>query len=684
MPTVRIQDVSDDTLAAAMRKFVLAVLIAVVAGAGPAAAAPGSPRAPETPVQVDSLVVDATTTYRLDPDAGVIQVTVEARLTNTAPSRRRGNYIETPYYDAFGVPAIGPVAAASATRGGGSLRTTVEAGAGGDVEFVVVDLSPNLVYGSPQDVTIRYDIPAQPSRSDHATRINGAFASWLAVGTGTDGAIDIVIDVPDRFEVEFGDHFVPDPDESDGRAVYRLEDLEGDGWVFGVSAHDDAALVNRPTKVDDDEFLVQAWPGDEVWADFAVDAVERGVPVLTARTGIELEGEREISIAESATPYLYGYGGWFLPLEDRIEIGDELDLQVMLHELAHIWFNRQLFASRWINEGLAEVVSNDVARSFGEDFEEAEPVDLDAPGAQPLNEWQQPSADEDAEAIEDFGYRSSYSVMSALHDEIGPDGLRTLVSHAHADLLAYVGDPEPEESFAQKDWRYFYDIADRVVGSEELAGLFDDYVLDDAQRADVDERADAIEDYEALAAAGDGWTPPLEVRRRMSSWTFDRALTVIEDSHALLERRDALDERLAPRGIDVPSALEDSYESEGSLSDTSEFFDELDGVADAVIDADAAVDGASPIHRIGLLGSSVSSDRDAALAAFDAGDVDEAVRLAAAAEDAVDGALLAALLRLAGVVLVAGAAILVVRRFRGRRDDRPLYGPPAPVDEALS
>ena len=678
------QDVADDTLVAAMRKFVLAVLIAVVAGAGPAAAAPVAPRALAVPAQVDSLVVDATTTYRLDPGAGVVQVLVEARLTNTAPTRRRGNFIETPYYDAFGVPAIGPVQAVSASRGGSPLRTTVEPAEGGDVEFVVVDLSPNLVYGSPQDVTIRYDIPAQPSRSEHVTRINDAFASWLAVGTGTDGAIGVVVDVPDRFEVELGDHFVPDPEVADGRAVYRLEGLEGDGWVLGVSAHDDAALVNRPTKVDDDEFLVQAWPGDEVWADFAVDAVERGVPVLAARTGIELEGEREISIAETATPYLYGYAGWFLPLEDRIEIGDELDLQVMLHELAHLWFNRQLFSSRWINEGLAEVVANDVARSFGEDFEKAEPVDLGALGAQPLNVWQQPQADEDAEAIEDFGYRSSYSVMDALHDEIGPDGLRALVSHAHQDLLAYVGDPEPEQSFAQKDWRYFYDIADRVVGSEELAALFDEYVLDDAQRADVEKRAGAVEEYDALAVAGDDWTPPLEVRRRMSSWAFDRAQAAIEDSHALLERRDALGELLSSRQLTVPAALQDSYESEGSLADTEELFDALDGVADAVIDADAAVDGASPVHRIGLLGSSASTDRDAALAAFDAGDVEEAARRAAAAEDAVDGALTAALLRLVGLVLVAGAAVLVVRRVRRRADDRPMYGPPAPADEALS
>ena len=57
---------------------------------------------------------------------------------------------------------------------------------------------------------------------------------------------------------------------------------------------------------------------------------------------------------ESNTPYLYGYAGWFEPVNDVIEIGDELDQIVILHELTHRWFNDQMFSTRWINEGLAE------------------------------------------------------------------------------------------------------------------------------------------------------------------------------------------------------------------------------------------------------------------------------------------------------------------------------------------
>lgn len=673
-------------------RSILVLLVALVSAGVASAPASASPRAPgpatsaAVPAQVDSLTVDATTTYRLEPDAAVIRVTVEVTLTNTEPSRRRGNVIETPFFDSFGTAAIGPVANASADRGGQGLTTSVQPGDSDDVDFIVVDLSPNLVFGSPQTVTIRYDIPAQASRSDFATRINGAFASWYAVGTGDGGAIDIVVDVPERFEVEFTDIAMPDPVVADGRAVHRLEQVGLEQSFFGVSARDDAALVKRTTGVDDDDFEIQAWPGDEVWADFAVDAVDRGVPVLVARTGIDLAGERDIEIAETATPYLYGYAGWFLPEEDRIEIGDELDLQVMLHELSHLWFNGDLFDSRWINEGLAEVVSNDVARSFDETFVEVEPIDTAAPGAQPLNQWQNPGADEDADAVETYGYRSSYAVMHALFEDVGADGLRTLVSHADRGLLPYVGDPEAEASTARTDWRYFYDIADRVVGSDQLGPLFDDYVLDDADRSAVADRAAAIDRYDALTDAGGEWSPPLEVRRLMASWSFGNATAAIDDAEDLLEERASLQAALGPRGIPVPAAIEESYETAVDVDETSELVAALAVVAPDVADADAAIDGVNPVEAIGLIGSDASDDRDAALRRFAAGDADGAARAAADAQSAADGALAAALLRLGVVVLLASVVVVIVRRRRrasrrrSAQDERAEPAEPAEAD----
>lgn len=647
----------------------LAALVGVPAGASPSV--PMTVGAVSLPAQVESLSVDAVTTYRLDPPAGVIEVTVEATVTNTAPPRRRGDFIETPYFDSFGTAAIGPVVDANATALGRPLTTTIEPGESDDVDFVVVDLAPDLVYGSPQTIVIVYDIPAQASRSDYATRINEAFASWYVVGTGTGGAADIVVDVPERFEVDFTEEVVHSSTVADGRAVYRFDDLAETDAFFGVSARDDDALVKRRTVVDDDAFEIQAWPGDEAWADFAVDAVERGVPVLASRTGLELAGARAIAIAETATPYLYGYAGWYLPEEDRIEIGDEFDLQVMLHELSHLWFNGTLFESRWINEGLAEVVSNDIARSFGEEHLEAAPIDPGAPGARPLNEWVNPGADPDAEAIETFGYGASYTVMQALVDEIGDDGLQTLVTHADADLLPYLGDPEPEDSPGVSDWRYLYDIAERVVGSEEIADLFDEHVLRDADRAAVTARAVALDRYGALDEAGDGWSPPVEVRRGMSSWDFDAAARAMDDADIVLAGRSTLDTTLAPVGIPVPAALEDSYESASDLDDTTRLLASLGAVALEIVEADRAVDDVGLLGRIGLLGASATADRDAALAAFDAGAAEEAGQRAAAVLAATDGAVAAGAVRVAAAVVILVGLALLLRRIRRRSSVAP-------------
>ena len=198
------------------------------------------------PGQTEGLQVDATTTYRLEPEAGVVRVTVEARLTNTIPPVRRGNRIETAFFDSFVVAAVGPVADASARSGERTLRTSVDRLAEG-VDLVVADLSPNLVHGAPQTVTITYDLPAQPARSDSATRINDAFASFFAVGVGDEGAIDVVIDVPDRFDVEFTALGDRPSDREDGRTIFRFEDLSMDCLLYTSPSPRDLSTSRMPS-----------------------------------------------------------------------------------------------------------------------------------------------------------------------------------------------------------------------------------------------------------------------------------------------------------------------------------------------------------------------------------------------------------------------------------------------------
>lgn len=129
---------------------------------------------------------------------------------------------------------------------------------------------------------------------------------------------------------------------------------------------------------------------DQEWAEFTVDTVERGLPALQEVLGLELP-DRPLTVVESTGGYHLGYAGVYIGDLNLIEVGDELDRKVMLHELSHLWLNANLFAERWIFEGLAEEVSNRAADELGEPRTPPDPIDPDDPAAVALNDWGDPS-----------------------------------------------------------------------------------------------------------------------------------------------------------------------------------------------------------------------------------------------------------------------------------------------------
>ncbi len=79
-----------------------------------------------------------------------------------------------------------------------------------------------------------------------------------------------------------------------------------------VSARDDDQLIERVVDVGEREVNVLGWPDDAAWADFAATQVEDGVPVLEDLTGLEWPATYTLDVVETASPYLYGYAGWYL------------------------------------------------------------------------------------------------------------------------------------------------------------------------------------------------------------------------------------------------------------------------------------------------------------------------------------------------------------------------------------
>ena len=159
------------------------------------------------------------------------------------------------------------------------------------------------------------------------------------------------------------------------------------------------------------------------------EQVGDGVPVLEELIGLDWPRSDDTDVIESNTPYVYGYAGWFEPVNDVIEIGDELDQTVILHELTHRWFNDQMFSTRWINEGLAQELAAQAMAELDGDPEASKLPPSSDPGYQPLNTWSDPQLQSAAtEAQEAYGYAASYAVVHEIVDDAGarshPPGAR--------------------------------------------------------------------------------------------------------------------------------------------------------------------------------------------------------------------------------------------------------------------
>lgn len=634
---------------------VAALLVALSGWTVPASAAEG-------------LDVHAETIYRLDPDAGVVHVVAEVRLTNTLSSRRRGAYIETPYFDSFSLPVVGPVADVSArSTAGGPLSVDVDEE--GELDVVVVDLSPNLLPGAPQNVTVEFELPSQPIRSADLTRVNPAFASWVAVAVGDPGQAEVIVDVPESFAALLATDMSWTSSRSQDRRVYRVGPLEDpDAAVFFVTARDDEALTRRELALEGTDVIVRAWPDDGEWEQFTSQLLQRGIPVMETLIGRALP-EDVLTVMQASGGYHLGYAGLYDAASSTVEIGERLDELVMLHELSHAWFNRDLFADRWIYEGLAEAFANRAMDELNKSPEPARPIDPDARGAVPLNSWSSRFiADPEGRDIEEFAYGASYTLVDLLLDEIGLESMQQVITTAMDGAIAYQADGAPEPVRLHPDWRYFYDLLELVGGSEEAYGLFTAHVVTDDQAAALARRTETLDRYDELIETRDGWAAPLVVRNLMAHWDFERADDAITKARAHLERIAEIDASLRPTGIGLPDPMEESYEQAAGFADLDKSLSALEEAVPDLLTLHDQHSGFDPIRSLGLVG--VPDHFEAALGAFQNGDLDDFRTYQASASRALERARLLGMLWLAlGLATVSGAAYGVRRHRRRHRGD---------------
>lgn len=635
----------------------------------------------------DTFVTGATT-YVLDPAARMVHVSAAMTFRDTKADTSTVRY----YFTGYRLGIQKEAQAVKVTSGAKVLVSTVkpatDAKTGAAYQILDITFTGRVYHGQTASFRIAYDLPDSGPRSDGLIRVGPAIAAFYAWSYGADAAT-VTIDLPAGFTPSTqGDALkvTTAPDGSTDLTATGISDRTS--WFAWITAQRPAALTSIPFAVpiegQPEPVEIRAFPEDQVWPAAVRAQLTSGLPVLGRLIGLPWPVKGTLVVSEAYTPLLGGYAGLYRQGDqpgqaDTINITEDPDPLVIVHEASHAWFNADLFTGRWIAEGLADEYASralaDLGRS-GYDPELVQPTDV---AAFPLAAWPAPGPIDEpaAAAAERFGYNASWAVVRSLLTEIGETRMAAVLKAAQARTIAYVGRP-PAETYlragAAPDWHVFLDLLEQVGGSHAAEGLFRTWVAGPADQADLAAHGAAIGTYAALLERGGGWLPGAVVRQAMAAWDFPAAERAMAAAASVLATRDRIASLAGDLGIATNDELRAAYESAStSLAPAQALADAQLATLQAIAHGRATVGAERDVlTTLGLFDAHPEAELAAAATAFEAGHLVEAQADSAAAERLVgDGPaigrqrLLAVAAGLLGLFVLAGIVLLFLRRRRG-------------------
>ena len=641
-----------------------AALVAVALAVSPFAAAPA--------LAADTLRTEAQAIYTVDPADGRVHVEIDVKETSLKQNTATVRY----FYLEFGF-ALQPEAENIRVSGGSAERITTRK-RDGFLE-ATVHVGKAVSYRQSSSFTIRYDLIGGDPRSESPNRVGAAFATFDVWAWGDPGRSYVEVRTPPGFVSEFDGG--PFKTTTTPTVQYLFAEPEDPARFYAIvrSENRDAYTEDRISFDGGVELVVQAWPEDTVWAETTGSTLREGVPELLELIGLDWPVSHDLHVLERYTPALEGYAGIFLTREERIEVSEDLDPIVIVHEVSHAWFNEDLFTDRWIYEGLAQEYAWRTLTAVGREAGSLpDEPSLYEPGWQALINWEFPEVirDQDTDDDERYGYDASFWIMHEIVEAVGVEQMAVAFAAAEANRTAYPGAGAPETVAAADDWRRFLDLVEPLdrpdpQGLDEALGK---YVTTGLERQQIAVRAHARVQYRALLEAGDGWLPPWTVRALMGGWSFTGALISMDTAMVVLDLRDEVDAAAQDVGLRPDGALRTAYEgaADGLAGATAIAEDQLEALG-AIGAAKSHVE-ATPdfMTELGLLGETPRGRYDAARAAFESGELGEATRLAGVAAAVITGAAAVGQGRLIAVVvgLLAVLLLLVTIAWLRRRRRR--------------
>ena len=679
---------------------------ALAAAAAVPGAAPGAPRLVAAADAPPGLTIVGDTTYDVLPEEGRIRVTVVLTATNNLKDTKTKRFFFRVAY----LTVLPNSDGYQLTAASGKPKVSVSSSTDTYVNLKL-DFGANLAAGKSTKLTLAYDIVDPGGAPDRAVRVSRSlvsFSAWAVAGPSSPGG-SVTVRFPTGYDVlvRRGPLNGPakDPTGYDiwtsGQLAAPLDfvaDFSADRPTEYVETQRTITLAEGTASV-----TLRSWPDDTAWEQRVGSLIERAVPVLEQLIGLPWPSEQTLQVHEALVRSTGGYAGIYDPAEHRIDIAYAAPDAIVIHELAHAWFNGGLVADRWIAEGFASHYADLAAAELGVDPAPVAPPDPEAPFL-PLNAWGEASPDAtDAEA---WGYAASLELANAVAARAGEEALREVWAMAASGVGGYQppggmplldGPPRPAGAFEPAggvpDWRGLLDLLEDT-SQEQFVDLWRQWVARPQDLAALADRASTRGYFARSVALAGEWQLPTEIRAAMRAWRFDVAREQLLAADAVQAQRVALQTSAAAAGATLPGTLRATFEGDAGLAAAAAEAAAEQTVVDAIADARAAKPtergvGERLIIDVGLLFQDPDARVEGAVAALAAGDLEGAYQEATAAEDSWLGAADAGRSRILSVVLLVLATLLLVSLVRrgqmrsprgvsaGRRRGGTLAGHPA-------
>jgi hypothetical protein len=614
----------------ALMALVVALVLVVLAPAT-GLVAPAAVRAADPGLTV---VTDATYTVR--PEDGNVGVAVAVNARNrTTETRTRRFFFDHTFL------AVQPGATNIRISGPKGARVRV-ARRTEEATLLRIDFGSRLYSGKGEDMKLDLDLPGRGEGASPQVRVGSGLVTlpvWAFASDGAHGS-SVAVRFPPGWDVSVESGKLPRTSTgADGGTVLEAGPLAAPLEFFAfVSAQRPAAYVDRPLSVpvsgQQVDLVLQAWKDDPAWANRTGSLFTDALPVLRSDIGLPWPAVEPLLIHETAGRAADAAAGAFDPARNRMDVAYWADSGAVIHQAAHGWFNGNLLADRWANEGFATFYALRAAAKLGEPAAGPTMTDEARAASFPLDAWGASDGQGTTKAADAYGYAASLELANALADRVGTDVLAAVWSDAAAGTGAYqppdgprsggvganaatgaetgtatgtatgkaTGKATPESVGGAPGWRALLDLLEARSG-QDLTPLWRQWVVRPDEAASLDARAAARASYGRTLALADGWQLPRAIRDALRAWQFDTAEKLMADARTVLAQRKAVAAMAERDGLELPDVTMRGLFESGSMADASAHAEAQRAAMLAIAEAEASrsVDD-DILSRIGMLG----------------------------------------------------------------------------------